>query len=80
MKYSNIEGYLSWSGGGILMRRGLSFDDNHPLVEERPDLFDDNEPGADVSTPSRVQTGMQRPGSFRSESPARQVKAAPPRA
>jgi hypothetical protein len=81
MKYSNIDGYVTWSGGGMLMKRGLSFSDDHPLVAERADLFTDEEPGATVSNPTRVQTGMQGPGAFRSETAPRPIaKAAPRRA
>ena len=50
MRYSKIEGTLGWSGGTVLMRKGLRFDDDHPLVSERPELFDDTDPGADMKT------------------------------
>lgn len=75
MKYSKIEGMLGWSGGNLLLRKGMSFDNEHPLVSERPDIFTDVEPGADVPV-RRVETGQQRPGQFRSERP---VVKAPPR-
>jgi len=50
MKYANRTGAVRWSGGTTLLRKGQSADDDHPLVRERPDLFDDNEPGASLSS------------------------------
>jgi len=73
MKYSTIEGVLTWSCGTLVMRKGMSFSDDHPLVAERPDLFTSEQPAAEV-TASRVQTGMQRPGEVRMER-----RTAPPR-
>jgi hypothetical protein len=54
MKYSKISGVLRWSGGTIALRGGQSIDDDHPLVRERPDLFDDNDPGANLPSAPRV--------------------------
>lgn len=68
MKYSKVSGNLRWTGGTIVLHRGQSIDDDHPLVEERPDLWSDEEPGAQIQgEQSRVQTGMQRPGEVRQE-------------
>lgn len=41
MKYSTFEGVVAWSGGDLLVKGGQKFDDQHPLVKERPDLFRD---------------------------------------
>lgn len=79
MQYANLSGSVRWSGGTIVLRKGQSIDDAHPLLAERPDLFDDQEPGAEIG--GRVQTNMQRPGENRMErGPARPViQQAPPR-
>ena len=77
MKYSKIAGVVRWSEGTIVLRRGQSIDDEHPLALERSDLFDDVEPGAEIphKAAARVQTGMQRPGEVRMErAPRRAVQ------
>lgn len=76
VKYSKISGVLRWSEGSMVLRKGMSIDDDHPLVTERPDLWDDKEPGANI--PNRVQSTMQRPGEARHEQPP--TIPAPPRA
>lgn len=47
MKYSKAEGVIAWSGGTAVLRAGASWDDDHQLVRERPELFDDTDPGAE---------------------------------
>jgi hypothetical protein len=81
VKYSNIAGALTWSQGTILLSRGQSIEDDHPLVAERPDIWDDTAPAAIITTPHRVQTTMQGPGEHRMErGPSRPpVVKAPPR-
>lgn len=81
MHYAKIAGSVSWSQGRTLLRKGQSIEDDHPLLEERPDLFTDQEPPADIHTPTRVETGRQGPGEHRMErAPARPpVIPAPPR-
>jgi hypothetical protein len=66
MLFSKISGTLTWSQGTMRLSRGMSIDDDHALVAERPDLFTDEDPGADV-TSTRVQTTMQKPGEKRNE-------------
>jgi hypothetical protein len=53
MKYSKVTGAVRWSGGTTILGVGTSADDDHPLVLERPDLFDDEAPGADLRGPGR---------------------------
>lgn len=48
MKYSNTSGTVRWSEGIIVLRNGQSIDDDHPLLTERPDLFDAELPGAEI--------------------------------
>lgn len=77
MLYSKISGLVRWSEGTIVLRKGQSIDGDHALAAERPDLFTETEPGAEI--PSRVQTGLQRPGESRMErvTPPRVVQAPP---
>lgn len=81
MKYSNFAGSLTWSGGTLLLRKGQSVEEGHPILDERPDLFTDQEPGAEVKPMRTIETHMQGPGEHRMErAPARpQVVKAPPR-
>lgn len=77
MMTSTFEGVVKWSGGRALLRKGTTFDDDHPLVTERPDLFERKAPDVDVKAPeppiergtrapgeqrAAVETGMRRPG------------------
>lgn len=67
--YSSTDGVVAWSGGNILLRQGQSIDENHPLYQERPDLFRGLAPvSADISTsrpPGAVESTMQAPGAVR---------------
>lgn len=66
MKYSNFEGVLRWSGGTIVLKRGQSIDDDHPLVTERPALFDDANPGASIqSNGPSIERATRAPGEMR---------------
>lgn len=69
MKYSSFSGIVAWSGGEILLRNGQAADDDHPLVLERPDLFQGLAPVADLSTSPApqplVERGTQAPGETR---------------
>lgn len=69
MKYSKISGVLAWSGGTILLRVGQSIDDDHPLVTERGDIFDDEDPGASIPTRTPgapvVERATSAPGEMR---------------
>lgn len=68
MKYSRFQGVLRWSGGTIMLRKGQTVDDDHPLVAERPELFDDgaSDQGASISTsgPS-IERATRAPGEVR---------------
>lgn len=44
MKYARVSGAVRWSGGSLILSEGMSADDDHPLVLERPDLFTDDGP------------------------------------
>lgn len=68
--YSSTEGVVAWSGGEILLRKGQSIDEDHPLYQERPDLFRGLAPlgTADIATsrpPTAVESTMQTPGATR---------------
>jgi hypothetical protein len=66
MKFSKIEGVCEWSGGTILLKRGMSIDDDHPLAQERADLFDDQEPKADIQSGGPVvERATAAPGEIR---------------
>ncbi len=67
MRYSKIAGMLAWSGGTLLLREGMSIDDDHPIVKERPELFGDSDPGATIqhaATPV-IERGTAAPGEVR---------------
>ena len=51
MKYSKVGGVVRWSGGTTVLNLHMSADDDHPLVLERPDLFVDAAPGAELKKP-----------------------------
>lgn len=70
MQFAKSGGVVTWSQGTIVLRKGQTIEDGHPLLEERPDLFSDDDPGAEIRTSApRVQTAMQRPGEARTEKP-----------
>lgn len=69
MKYSKVSGIVRWSGGSTVLGMGTSIDDDHPLAAERPDLFGDEAPGADIRTP-----GPARP---KGEAPVERATRAP---
>lgn len=79
MKYSKVAGVVRWSGGTITLNRGMSADDDHPLVVERPDLFTDEAPPAQLRTrpgPPVVERATRGPGEVR-EAPARRGPGRP---
>lgn len=66
MKYSKVTGICRWSGGNTQLTRGMSAADDHPLVIERPDLFDDTAPDAELSGPQPVvERAIAEPGKKR---------------
>ena len=66
MMHSRIAGVVRWSGGTILLRMGQSIDNDHPLVDERPDLFEEKTPGASIKShgPS-IERATRAPGEVR---------------
>jgi hypothetical protein len=52
---------VRWSGGTTILGVGTSADDDHPLVLERPDLFTDEAPGADLRGPGRAASAAEAP-------------------
>ena len=64
---STFEGVLKWSGGRQIMRKGQTFADDHPIVAERPDLFERAEAKVDVSFSDEppVERGTRAPGERR---------------
>jgi hypothetical protein len=78
--YAKTAGAVTWSGGMMPLRKGQSIDENHALAKERPDLFTDKEPGAEIQGPDIVRSAMQRPGENRMERTVTPpVVQAPPR-
>jgi hypothetical protein len=69
MYFSKIAGTVTWSQGTTVLRRDQTIEEDHPLRVERPDLFTDEDPGAEIrgGAAPRVQTTMQRPGETRTE-------------
>lgn len=69
MQFVKASGVVTWSQGTMRLVVNQTIDDDHPLVKERPDLFTEDDPGAEIrSAPvSRVQTTMQKPGEQRTE-------------
>jgi len=71
MKYSSFSGIVAWSQGEILLQHGQAADDDHPLVQERPDLFRGLAPRADLSTSptpdpvEHVERATRAPGETR---------------
>ncbi len=72
MKHSTFHGVVAWSGGSMVLKQDQRFEDSHPLVKERPDLFADGDTDAGVMrTPEPgkpagvVESTMQPPGSTR---------------
>lgn len=60
MKFSKAEGVIAYSGGTMPIKKGMRFDDDHPLVAERPELFNDTDPGADHKTPTMLVGSVER--------------------
>jgi len=65
MKYALVNGNVAWSQGTAQLSRGMSADDDHPLVLERPDLFDDQAPDAELSSAPAVERATAAPGEKR---------------
>lgn len=65
MKYSLVTGSVAWSQGTAQLTRGKSADDDHPLVLERPDLFSDQVPDAELSSAPTIERATAAPGEKR---------------
>jgi hypothetical protein len=61
VKYSKVAAAVRWSGGTTVLGFGMSADDDHPLVLERPDLFTDEAPGAELKTPRVAEKPEEAP-------------------
>jgi hypothetical protein len=44
----------------MVLDHGMSFDDEHQLVAERPELFDDKDPGASYKAAAPVVGSIER--------------------
>lgn len=67
MKYAKGAAVVRWSGGTTVLRMNQSIDPDHPLVAERPELFRDDDPGAEIKTPGApvVERATRAPGEVR---------------
>lgn len=76
MKYALVTGNVRWSQGTTQLTRGKSADDDHPLVLERPDLFSDQAPDAELSAGPTVERATAAPGEKRTTARKAAAKAA----
>lgn len=76
MKYSVVTGNVAWSQGTAQLKRGMSAEDDHPLVLERPDLFSDEAPEAELSSGPVIERATAAPGEKRT-TPPRKTAAKP---
>ena len=74
MKYCKVSGIVQWSGGSMLLHEGMTADDDHLLVLERPDLWGDRGPAPSLrseggdeqrSAPPRIERATRAPGERR---------------
>lgn len=71
MKYATVSAVVAWSGGKAVLAAGrTTADDDHPLVKERPDLWTDQEPDAQLAGPARL-------AAQRGEAPVERATRAP---
>ncbi len=65
--YAKVGGVVRWSGGTTVLKAGQSIEEDHPLVEERSDLFTYEGPGASIrgNEKPRVERATQAPGETR---------------
>lgn len=78
MHVSKLTGVIAYSGGQIVLREGQTVDDDHPIIAERPELFqsadEGNEQKAQTPNPRTVETTMaEGPGGGRVRRTPRQV-------
>jgi hypothetical protein len=67
MWHSRVTAHVRWSGGGLVLRKGQTIADQHPLRIERPDLFDwlDVRPELDWEPDLEVERATRAPGEMR---------------
>lgn len=67
-------GVTRWSGGTVVLRAGQSISEDHPLVKERPDLFEESDGEPDIKSAPEgrtrnrtevVETATRAPGERR---------------
>lgn len=58
MKFANMTGVVAGSQGELRLTRGMTADDDHWLVLERPELFDDEL--SEVVLPGPARQARQR--------------------
>ena len=86
MKYVKRSLAVRWSGGTVALREGQSISDDHPLVDERPDLFTDEEPEPDIKMPAvpgrhgapRVERATRAPGEVRKTTAGKRARKTTP--
>lgn len=61
MKVSKVSGVIAWSGGTTVLKKGRSIDPEHPLLAERPDLFEEGENKPDMQLPKTAEQVQQHP-------------------
>lgn len=51
-KYATISAFIGFEGDNVQLLGGAPWDDDHPLVKARPDLFTDTPPGELAAEPA----------------------------
>lgn len=65
---SIFEGNVRWSGGRQILRKGQTISADHPLRQERPDLFELAEPKPQIAVRGDdlpIERGTRAPGERR---------------
>ncbi|MFJ8743425.1 hypothetical protein ACIRL2_29120 [Embleya sp. NPDC127516] len=75
MKHALMTCVVRWSGGSTTLREGMTVDDDHPLVIERPDLFGDGDAPAQLPMPPRIERATREPGQRSPARPPRKTAA-----
>jgi hypothetical protein len=50
-KYATVSGFVGFGGDNVGLHAGDPWDDDHPFVKARPDLFTDTPPGGESPAP-----------------------------
>jgi hypothetical protein len=65
--YPRINGWVGYGDGAeILLRDNVPLDSGHPLVKERPELFQATEPTEPATPPEQTPSRRGRPAAPRS--------------